>query len=329
MIAVFLLDFGGPETLADVRPFLKNLFSDKSIFPIPGGKIGQNIFSSLVSRFRSKRLTEHYRKIGGGSPLPKQSRALAASLEEGFQKANLDIRVFVGMRYTNPGIEEVLREISLLKPEGMVVIPMFPQYSTATTLSVFEAFNRAYEKLKCAIPFKKIDSWHDQPDFIAGWCYSIKKGLDAFDPSIRSQVTILFTAHGLPVSFVTERKDPYPEQIKECAKKIMTYLGGENPAYLSYQSKVGPVEWLKPATIDFVKELASGSVRHLLIVPISFLTDHFETLYEINHLIIPEALKAGMKQVVLCEALCHGPYLRKTLEGLVLKRWNYFGHSLG
>lgn len=329
MIAVFLLDFGGPETLADIRPFLKNLFSDKSIFPIPGGEIGQNIFSTLVSRFRSKRLTEQYRKIGGGSPLPKQSRALATSLEEGFQKANLDIRVFVGMRYTNPGIEEMLREISFLKPEGIVVIPMFPQYSTATTLSVFEAFDRAYEKLKCAIPFKKIDSWHDQPDFVAGWCYSIKKGLDVFDPSIRSQVTILFTAHGLPVSFLTERNDPYLRQIKDCAEKIMTCLGGENPSYLSFQSKVGPVEWLKPATIDFVKELASRGVKNLLLVPISFITDHVETLYEIDHEIIPEAKHAGMTHVVRCEALCHGPYLRKTLESLVLKRWNYFRHLLG
>ena len=183
-----------------------------------------------------------------------------------------------------------------------------------------QEFQKSYDARRLTIPYQLVEWWYDQPQFIAAWCYSIKKALDSFDEKIRKTVPILFTAHGLPVSFVTERKDPYPKQVKESCEKIMTYLGGDNPSYLSYQSKVGPIEWLKPSTMKFVKELGSRGVRELIIVPISFLTDHIETLFEIDHEIIPEAKKAGIAQVVRCEALYYGPYLKKTLEDLVLRK---------
>lgn len=317
MIAVFLLDFGGPEKLDDVRPFLKNLFSDKAITPVPAG---QEIFAHIMARFRAPKVAKHYEMIGGGSPLPKQSKEIAAQLEKALQNANLDIKVFVGFRYWNPSIEETLLKIADQKPEGIILIPMFPQYSTATTLSVFTAFQEAYEAHKLNIPYQIVEWWYDQPQYIASWCYSIKRALDQFDETIRAKVPILFTAHSLPLSFVTERKDPYPKQIRETAEKIMASLGGNNPAYISYQSRLGPMEWLAPATIEFVKELPKKGHRHLVLVPISFLTDHIETLYEIDHEIIPEALKGGIEKAVRCEALFYTPYLKKALEELVLKK---------
>ena len=175
-----------------------------------------------------------------------------------------------------------------------------------------------------SVPFQFVEWWYDQPQFVVGWCYSIKKALDQFDPKIRDTVPVLFSAHGLPLSFITERKDPYPKQIQECAGSIMSYFGGNNPAYISYQSKVGPMEWLKPATIEFVPKLALEGVQNLVIAPISFITDHLETLYEIDHEIIPAGLKNGMEKIVRCEALVHTPYLLKTLEDLALKRIRTF-----
>lgn len=317
MIAVFLLDFGGPEKLEDVQPFLKNLFSDRAIFPFP---FAQEIFANIVAKARAPKVIKQYERIGGGSPALQQSKRLAVDLEKGLSSANLDVKVFVGFRYWQPSIAKALAQIVSHQPQGLVVIPMFPHYSTATTLSVLQAFQEAYDHSNLNLPYQLVEWWYEQPQYIAGWCYGIQKALDDFDTKIRAKVPILFTAHGLPKSFVTERGDPYPKQIQECAEKIMTYLGGDNPSYLSYQSRVGPMEWLKPATIEFVKELAGKGYRHLILVPISFLTDHIETLYEIDQEIIPVARAAGFQQVVRCEALCHGPYLRKALEELVLKR---------
>lgn len=316
MISVLLLDFGGPETLDDVRPFLKNLFSDRAIMPMPA----QSILAHIIAKFRAPKVAKHYEKIGGGSPSPRQSREIASQLEASLKQANLDIRVFLGMRYWKPYINDVVGEIIKAKPQGIVVLPMFPHYSTATTLSVLQEFQRACDGHKMTIPCQIVEWWYDQPQYIAAWCYSIKRALDAFGEEVRPQVPVLFTAHSLPESFVKERNDPYPKQIKECAEKIMTYLGAPNPSYLSYQSRVGPMEWLKPATIEFVKTLAGQGVQNLVLVPISFLTDHIETLYEIDHEIIPEAKACGMQKVVRCEALCHTPYLRKALEELVLRK---------
>lgn len=317
MIAVFLLDFGGPEKLEDVQPFLKNLFSDKAIMPV---KVGQEIFAHFMAKFRAPKVQRHYEAIGGGSPLPKQSKEIAKGLEKALQDANLDIQVFVGFRYWKPSIEETLQKIADCNPQGIVVIPMFPQYSTATTLSVLTAFQEAFDKMKLALPVQMVEWWHDHPQFIAAWCFSIKRALDQFDENVRSKVPLLFTAHSLPLSFVTERNDPYPKQIKECSEKIMTYLGGENPAFISYQSRLGPMEWLSPSTIEFVKELAKKGHKNLVLVPISFLTDHIETLYEIDHEIIPEAKKAGIEKIIRCEALYYTPYLKKALEEIVLKK---------
>lgn len=317
MIAVFLLDFGGPEKPDDVQPFLKNLFSDRLIFPFP---FGQEIFAHIVAKARAPKVIQQYEKIGGGSPAPRQSKALAGGLEEGFQKANLDIKVFTGFRYWHPSIAETLAEIAKAKPQGMAVIPMFPHYSTATTLSVLQAFQEACKDQKLSVPYQLVEWWYDQPHYIAGWCHSIGRALDRFEAAVRSKVPILFTAHGLPKSFVTERNDPYPKQIRDCAEKVMTYLGTENPSYISYQSKVGPIEWLTPSTLSFVRELPKKGYRNLILVPISFLTDHIETLYEIDHEIIPAAKAAGIERAIRCEALCHGPYLRKVLEELILKR---------
>lgn len=317
MIAIFLLDFGGPEKLADVQPFLKNLFSDRSIFPFP---FAQEIFAHIVAKARAPKVIKQYEKIGGGSPAPQQAKLLAEDLARALASANLNAKVFIGFRYWHPSIAETLAQIAKQKPQGMVVLPMFPHYSTATTLSVLQEFQKAYDQLKLNIPYQLIEWWYDQPNYVVAWCYSINQALTAFASEIHSKVPILFTAHGLPKSFVTERNDPYPKQIRDCAEKIITYLGADNPSYISYQSKVGPIEWLKPATIEFVRELAGKGYRQLILVPISFLTDHIETLYEIDQEIIPAARTAGFQQVVRAPALCHGPYLRKALEELVLKR---------
>lgn len=317
MISVFLLDFGGPENKGEVRPFLKNLFSDALIFPFP---FGQAIFADIISRFRAPRIEKQYAAIGGGSPLPAQSREIVRQLQENFSRANLDISVRAGMRYTEPSIPEILGQIAAEKPRGIVVIPMFPHYSTATTLSVLQEFQKAYDTLQLKIPVQWVEWWHTNAHFITGWCYSIKKALDQFPASKRDTIPILFSAHSLPESFVRERRDPYPAQIRECCETTLKYLGGNHEAFIAYQSKIGPVEWLKPSTVEFVRTLGARGVKDLVVAPISFITDHIETLFEIDREIIPEGMSAGIGQIVRCEALFHGPYLVQALEELALKK---------
>lgn len=317
MISIFLLDFGGPENKKQVFPFLKNLFSDDLIFPFP---FGQPFFASLMARFRSPKIKKQYAAMGGGSPLPEQSRQIVRQLQENFSRANLDIQVSVGMRYLAPFIPDVLSEIAASKPRGIVVIPMFPHYSTATTLSVLKTFRQAYDSLCLTIPFQEVDWWHTNTQYIAGWCYSIKRALDQFGAAARDSVPILFTAHSLPENFVKERNDPYPNQIRDCCEMILKYLGGHHEAFISYQSKVGPVEWLKPATIEFIQVLGKRGIKNLVVVPISFITDHIETLHEIDREIIPEGVQSGIKKIVRCEALFYGPYLVKALEEIALRK---------
>ncbi len=201
MISLFLLDFGGPATLNEVRPFLYNLFCDRAIFPLP---FGQKTFATVISRLRSPRIEKQYAAIGGGSPLPTQARIIARALQENLGRANLDIQVSLGFRYTPPFIPDVLQEIAKSKPSGILLLPMFPQYSTATTLSVVAEFKAAFVRQRLEIPYETIDWWFDTPEFITAWCYSLTKALDTFPEAIRSEVPILFTAHGLPVSFVTQ-----------------------------------------------------------------------------------------------------------------------------
>ncbi|NPA13114.1 MAG: ferrochelatase [Aquificae bacterium] len=265
--AVVLLNMGGPDSLQAVEPFLYNLFSDHNIIRIP--KVIQKPVAKVISKVRGKKVREYYKAIGGKSPqreqTEKQAEALKRALGDGFD-------VFVAMRYWHPLTEEAVERIKKGNYQKVILLPLYPHYSKTTTGSSFQEFEKHYKGIKT--PLVKIHSYHNHPTFIKSWVENIKQNLPNYQ-----DYYFLFSAHSLPKKVILEG-DPYQKQIEENVKLIMENFN--NPYTLSYQSKVSPVEWIKPFTDETIKRLASEGVKKLAVIPISFVSEHIETLYELD-----------------------------------------------
>ncbi len=278
---VLLLNLGGPEKLEDVRPFLYNLFSDPEIIRLPAPWM-QKPLAWLISSLRSKKSEDNYKEIGGGSPLLQITEAQAQALQSKLSEQREDIQVYIGMRYWHPFTEEAIARIKQDKIEELVILPLYPQFSISTSGSSFRVIEEMWqaESELQKIKYTLIPSWYDNPQYLSAMADLIKQELDQFDN--RDQVHIFFSAHGVPKSYVTEAGDPYQEEIEQCTSLIMQTLNTDNPYTLAYQSRVGPVEWLQPYTEDALIELGEQKVKDLLVVPISFVSEHIETLQEID-----------------------------------------------
>ena len=315
--AVLLLDFGGPSNLDAVGPFLTELFSDRAILPLP---IGRKTIARLITACRLKKVQEQYQLIGGGSPLIPQTQKLARDLQKRLAQSGLHLPVYTAMRYTPPFIAETLWRMVQDDIHKMVVLPMFPQFSFATTGSVFGELEKILQKKAPDLKAIFVREWWQKEEFLLGWCQVIHRALASLPSDAREGAHLLFTAHSLPVRLVKMKNDPYPGQIHQCVTKIIEMLGLSNAWHLSFQSKIGPVKWLGPSTMETVKKLGHQGVKNLIFIPISFLTDHIETLYEVDQLLIPEAKAAGVEQCVRTEALVQTPHLAQALEKIVLEK---------
>jgi len=300
-IGVLLLNLGGPDSLSAVQPFLYNLFSDREIIRL-GPAFLQKPLAWLISSLRSAKTRAAYALIGGRSPIREitldQARALEAVLNES-RITNHDSRitVFVGMRYWHPYIEDVVKEIHEQGFEKLIVLSLYPHYSVATTgssLSYLKRILTSYPSIKTC----EIMSWFDHHLYIDALAEKIEKGLAVFcssplTPGIApADVHLLFSAHSLPKKFVDEG-DPYVDHIMATIKAVTARFS--NPWKLSYQSKSGPVAWLEPSTEQMLEEMASQGIKNMLAVPISFVSDHIETLYEIDMLYKEMATGLGMR----------------------------------
>ncbi len=300
-IGVLLLNLGGPDSLSAVRPFLFNLFSDRDIIRL-GPAFLQKPLAWLISSLRSSKTRAAYALIGGRSPIREITFAQAGALEAVLNESpitdhELRIPVFVGMRYWHPLLEDVVKEIHEQGIEKLVILSLYPHYSVATTgssLSYLKKILTAYPSIKTF----DIMSWFDHPLYIDALAEKIEKGLTAFcssslTPDIApTDVHLLFSAHSLPKKFV-EEGDPYVDHTMATIKAVTARFG--NPWKLSYQSKSGPVAWLEPSTEQMLEEMASQGVKSLLAVPISFVSDHIETLYEIDMLYKEMAAGFGIR----------------------------------
>lgn len=317
--AVLLLDFGGPKNLDAVKPFLLELFSDRAVIPLP---FGRNFVARLITASRLSKVKAQYASIGGGSPLIAQTKKIAGALEKRFAATQLNFPVYTAMRYTEPSIRETLWQMVKDNIHEVVVLPMFPQFSFATTGSVFSELQKIAKSLAPYLTLTLVRQWSEEPEFILAWVQVIQEAIQkcADASNDKEPIHLLFSAHSLPVKLVTMKNDPYPKQIEQCIAKILQESGLKNPWHLSFQSKIGPVKWLGPSTMDKVKELGAQGVKKLVFIPISFLTDHIETLYEIDLLLIPEAQEAGVTTCVRTRALIQNPHLVSALEKIILSR---------
>lgn len=317
MIGVVLLNLGGPDSLEAVRPFLYNLFSDREIIRL-GPSIMQKPLAWLIAALRHKKTESYYRLIGGKSPIfaitTAQAEALGQSLNslrsgtEGTPRESF--RVFVGMRYWHPLIGEVVPEICAAGITKIVAIGLYPHYSVATTGSSLSSLQKAVTRLPVEV--FSVPSWYDHPLYIDALVEKIKSGLASFDSG---EVRVLFSAHSLPKKFI-EDGDPYVDHIQGTIRAVLEKIPIRH--HLSYQSKSGPVAWLEPSTETMIEELAREGVRNLLVVPVSFVSDHIETLYEIDILYKQMAEERGI-QLRRIESLNVAPLFIEALADIALK----------
>ncbi|BCR06101.1 ferrochelatase [Desulfuromonas versatilis] len=288
-IGLVLLNMGGPDSLEAVRPFLRNLFSDRELIQLPLGSLLQKPFAGMISFFRSRKVVENYREIGGKSPLLhwtlRQGEGIAERLGGSF-------RPYVVMRYWRPGAEEALRQMRADGVEQAVVLSLYPHYTGATTGSSLKDFRRAVEQVYPQLRYSVVDDWYAWPGYLDALANRIREGLEGFHELMRDQVQILFSAHALPQKFI-DRGDPYLEHVLETAKGVMTRIG-ERPWHIGFQSRSGPVKWMEPDTVQVLDNLAAEGHRSVLMVPISFVSDHIETLFEIDVEYAEHARKVGL-----------------------------------
>jgi len=303
VIGVILLNMGGPDSLDAVKPFLQNLFSDRDIIRLGPAFLQKTIASLLINK-RLKSVMEAYNLIGGKSPLTDITNAQAKALE-GTLKG---VKVYVGMRYWHPFIENAIDHALKDGAEWILGLSLYPHYSIATTGSSVKKFDEVIKKYH--VDHFCVTSWFKHPLYIDALVEKIQRGLRAFD----KKPIVLFSAHSLPEKFI-DKGDPYVNEINGTIQAITKKLDIE--WRLSYQSKTGPVKWLKPTTEHMLHELADEGVKDLLVVPISFVSDHIETLYEIDILYKDMAQELGinLKRV---ESLNTSPKFIEALKDIVI-----------
>lgn len=280
-VGVLLLNLGGPDKLEDVGPFLYNLFSDPEIIRLPFRWLQKPLAWFIASR-RLKTSQENYKQIGGGSPLRRITEAQGEALKEQLGYLGQEANIYVGMRYWHPYTEEAIAQLTQDNIEHLVILPLYPQFSISTSGSSFRLLEKLWQedpKLQ-RIDYTVIPSWYKQPGYLQAMAELIAQELEQFPNP--DDVHIFFSAHGVPKSYVEEAGDPYQQEIEECTALMMQTLNRPNVHTLAYQSRVGPVEWLQPYTEDALKELGAQGVKDLVVVPISFVSEHIETLQEID-----------------------------------------------
>eukprot|EP00954_Amorphochlora_amoebiformis_P016895 1315647-Amorphochlora_amoeboformis.AAC.1 len=328
-LGVLMLNLGGPETLDDVEPFLYNLFADPDIIRLPGPlRKLQPFLASLLSRSRAPKSKEAYNSIGGGSPLRKITEEQAAALEQALKDKGQDSKVYVAMRYWKPFTEESIEQIKEDGIKKLVILPLYPQFSISTSGSSLRLLAEIFRKDKdlSDLQHTVIPSWYQRPGYVAAMCDLIEAELSKFEDPKKAE--IFFSAHGVPKSYVEEAFDPYQDEMEHCVQLIMKELrrrGVENHETLAYQSRVGPVEWLQPYTEDAINELAEKGVNDLLVVPISFVNEHIETLEEIDMEYREVAEEAGIKNWGRVPALNSNPRFINDLATAVLDAKPYIG----
>lgn len=317
-VGVLLLNLGGPGALEEVEPFLVNLFSDREIIELPLGALVQPLFARMIARLRGPAVRRNYARIGGGSPQLALTRAQAEALETRLNRHGGAFSVFVAMRYWRPSTEEALQAMAEAGIQRVVTLPLYPQYSRATTGSSEGELRRrlATPRWRGRFEVSGIRSYAANPRYLEAVAETIRAGLAAFSAGVRDRVVILFSAHGLPQRFV-DRGDPYITETESTCSGLLSLLQLPNRHFLGYQSRTGPVRWTSPGTDRLLETLAGSGVRHVLVVPLSFVSDHIETLYEVDQLFADLARRAGIEEYRRSPALNIRPSFIEALAGLV------------
>jgi len=310
-IGVVLFQLGGPDTLEAIEPFLFNLFCDPDIIDFPFARIGRKPLAKLISSTRARKVQHHYATIGGGSPIRRFTEQQARTLQLQLVESGLDARCFVAMRYWHPFTAEAIEQIQAAQCDEVVLLPLYPHYSSTTTGSSLNEWRRLFRE---DIPVHCVEPFYRHELYLRALMEKIDEALARFDNPDRPE--IVFSAHSVPLA-VIQNGDPYQRQIEETVELLMQRGGWPNSYRLCYQSKVGASKWLQPSLHAALRLLALEKDREVCIVPISFVSDHVETLGEIDHEARAEAAKLGIKRFEMTSGLNDSPEFIAALADLV------------
>ena len=324
--AILFLQLGGPETLKEVPGFLYRLFSDPDVIRVRPGLLRKAIAASIaLARKRTSR--KLYASIGGGSPIRRLTEEQAGGVERLLQGKGRDVLVRAAMNCSAPFVEDVVRELAALGIRRFLAFPLYPQYSLTTTKGALERSQEAVRRYAPSAQLTELGSWPTHPLFVEAHAESIREGIAKFPDPRAEAVHLLFSAHSIPKKLVTHEGDPYASEVEASVRAIVSRLGSRSSSTLAYQSKLGPVEWLGPATLDVIGELGRRGEKQVLAVPIAFVTDHVETLYEIDQLFAEAARRAGIPEFRRTPGLNSRPTFLRALEDLILSQTDFWSQA--
>jgi len=321
-VGVVLFQLGGPDTLEAIEPFLYNLFCDPDIIDFPFARIGRKPLAKLISTTRARKVQHHYSVIGGGSPIRKHTERQARSLERELRDQGINARCFVAMRYWHPFTREAIEQLREAQCDEVLLLPLYPQYSSTTTGSSLNEWRRLF----CDdIPVHHVETFYRDTAYLDALAEKVNEALGKF-PDCEAP-TIVFSAHSVPMA-VIEKGDPYQAQIEETVRLLVGRAGWKNPSTLCYQSKVGASRWLQPSLRNTIRDLAARNVKEVCVVPVAFVSDHVETLGEIDHEARAQAAHLAIQQFEMSAGLNDSPRFIRALGQIVQRALEQSVHSM-
>jgi ferrochelatase len=321
-VGIVLFQLGGPDTLEAIEPFLYNLFCDPDIIDFPFARIGRKPLAKLISTTRARKVQHHYATIGGGSPIRKHTERQARALESELRNQGIDAHCFVAMRYWHPFTQEAIVRLQAAQCDEVVLLPLYPQYSSTTTGSSLNEWRRLF---RGDLPLHCVETFYRNTMYLDAVVEKVNEALSRFDSPEGPE--IVFSAHSVPMS-VIEKGDPYQRHIEETVQHLMQRGGWSNPHRLCYQSKVGASRWLQPSLRQTMQTLATERVREVCVVPVAFVSDHVETLGEIDHEAREQAQRLGIAQFEMSAGLNDSPKFIRALGQIVQQALDPTAHSL-
>jgi ferrochelatase len=312
-VGIVLFQLGGPDSPEAIEPFLYNLFCDPDIIDFPFARIGRKALAKLISTTRARKVQHHYATIGGCSPIRRNTERQARALELELNRLGVDARCFVAMRYWHPFTGEAIASVRQADCDEVVLLPLYPQYSSTTTGSSLNEWRRLFHG---NVRVDYVETFYRNTMYLDAVVEKIEEALRRF-PS-PEQPEIVFSAHSVPMS-VIHKGDPYQRQIETTVQLLMERGRWSNPHRLCYQSKVGASKWLQPSLHQTLNMLAAERVREVCIVPVAFVSDHVETLAEIDHEAREQARRLGFTQFEMSAGLNDSPKFISALGQIVLR----------
>jgi len=311
-VAVVLFNLGGPGSLDEVKPFLFNLFNDPAIIRLPGPL--RWLAASIISSRRAPVAREIYRKLGGSSPILGQTYNQASALQSVLQHGDHQVEVFVAMRYSSPRAADVVEQVRRFRPEKIVLLPLYPQSSTTTSRSSIREWHAQARERKLEAPTVTLCCYATDSGFVQAYAELIRDTMKSMPSGLKYR--LLFSAHGLPEN-VVKGGEPYQAQIEQSAAAIAAALAEPGLDWrVSYQSRVGPLKWIGPSTEE-ERERAGHEGKGLMIVPIAFVSEHSETLVELDMEYAEKATEDGVPHYARVPAVGTHPAFIEGLASLV------------